>query len=187
MISLSTLLKEKTKASHQELEKKIITKLKAVRKIEDYIALLACFYKFIAPLERKINLLVTDHILPDIKTRRKASLLNDDLNDLYEITDLRPETLPARIPPIEHVPAALGALYVLEGSTLGGAIIVKILNERANLYSGMRFFNGYGDETEMRWQFFKARLDQSIQTDEEKNAVILTANDVFNYFSKLFN
>ncbi len=50
----------------------------------------------------------------------------------------------------------VGALYVVEGSTLGGQVISRQISVSLGLTAthGARFFNGWGDQTEMRWQAF---------------------------------
>ena len=51
---------------------------------------------------------------------------------------------------------ALGSLYVMEGSTLGGAVITKALRHAAWLPpGGFRYFNPYGAETGRMWRRFQ--------------------------------
>jgi len=56
---------------------------------------------------------------------------------------------------------ALGALYVMEGSTLGGRIILRHLEtqEIDIPADAMSFFAGHGAETGSMWRFFVAKLD----------------------------
>ena len=75
---------------------------------------------------------------------------------------------------------ALGVLYVIEGSTLGGKIITNLLKRQLNLvdYSEVSYFNSYGDITDEMWNNFK----KYIATSEEfidKNEMILGAKDTF--------
>jgi heme oxygenase (biliverdin-IX-beta and delta-forming) len=66
------------------------------------------------------------------------------------------------LPMVETFGQAFGALYVLEGSKLGGRYILKDLSNR--LGSGIdgmdAFFTGYGPDTAVRWASFKALLDK---------------------------
>jgi heme oxygenase len=50
----------------------------------------------------------------------------------------------------------VGALYVVEGSTLGGQVISRQISASLGLTAthGARFFNGWGDQTEARWKAF---------------------------------
>jgi heme oxygenase len=53
--------------------------------------------------------------------------------------------------------AALGSLYVMEGSTLGGQVISRALAEAPWLPpGGLTYFNPYGDRTGAMWRSFKA-------------------------------
>ncbi len=63
---------------------------------------------------------------------------------------------------LEPVPPALlsdkekwGALYVLEGSTLGGAMIHKKLREQKSQSFPLNFYGAYGAETGMMWSSFR--------------------------------
>lgn len=52
--------------------------------------------------------------------------------------------------------ALVGALYVLEGSTLGGQVIARQLAESIGVYpgKGASFFYGHGDDTQAHWEGF---------------------------------
>jgi len=82
----------------------------------------------------------------------------------------------------------LGALYVIEGSTLGGTIISKMIKQQLAIpdNKGLSFFNGYGSETEKMWQDFKLFLDRPLKPAEEA-VVIRSANDTFNKFGQWFD
>jgi len=56
---------------------------------------------------------------------------------------------------------ALGALYVMEGSTLGGRIILRHLEEsEIDIPTGARsFFGGHGPDTGVMWRSFVSSLD----------------------------
>jgi heme oxygenase len=53
----------------------------------------------------------------------------------------------------------LGALYVTEGSTLGGAQIAKALDGLVEGVDGRRFFLAYGERRSEMWRVFLARLE----------------------------
>lgn len=56
---------------------------------------------------------------------------------------------------------ALGLFYVLEGSTLGGAVIEKQLKARGESLAGLSFLHPYGDQTGARWRAFMAVLQDT--------------------------
>lgn len=83
--------------------------------------------------------------------RRKLPLLEADLRALgIEPCGPAPE---ARIPGAAQ---ALGALYVLEGATLGGRIIYRRVADALGVTPerGAAYFQGYGEDTGARWKAF---------------------------------
>jgi heme oxygenase len=182
---LSEKLKEATKTNHQLLEKKLITNIRSIQTAEDYAKLIALFYGFFGGMEAKINEEIDPEKLPDYMQRRKATALADDLIELGA-------AMPAlangnELPPIANHLQALGALYVMEGSTLGGKIISKIIRQQLNKpdMAGLSFFNGYGEETDAMWQTFKAVLDQPL-SPAEQDVVVQAADQTFIQFRHWF-
>lgn len=59
-------------------------------------------------------------------------------------------------PPFDSAAAVIGALYVIEGSTLGGQVIAPQLKRSLGVERdrGASFFHGYGDKTNQHWQHF---------------------------------
>jgi heme oxygenase len=95
----------------------------------------------------------------DLRERARAPALMLDLAALGA-----PPALIARLPRCEHLPvlagegAYLGALYVTEGSTLGGAFIAKAL---ASAVGGARnFFLGHGADHSRLWRNLVQALDR---------------------------
>jgi heme oxygenase len=183
---LSEKLKEETKQNHQQLEKKLIVFMRNIRTKEDYANLLMLFYSFFGGLELAIDKHFDVSYLPDYNLRRKTSSLADDLLQLGSV-------LPAlanaeKLPSIDNHLQASGALYVIEGSTLGGKIISKMIRQQLNFNDnyGLSFFNGYGNDPEKMWQTFKLFLDKPISPAEEE-IVIQSANDTFKKFSDFFD
>ena len=77
-----------------------------------------------------------------------------------DLESLGAEAVPApvdwRAPELTSAAELIGALYVIEGSTLGGQVIARRIENSLGLgvTSGLRFFIGWGKETERRWQEF---------------------------------
>src|SRR5208283_5357264 len=90
--------------------------------------------------------------------------------------------LPVWIPPrpLASLAALLGALYVLEGSTLGGAQIARALKGRigGETEEGRRFFLGHGDRHGAMWAEFVERLEvlseDSDEADQATDAAVAT-------------
>ncbi len=60
------------------------------------------------------------------------------------------------LPTLTQAPALAGALYVVEGSALGGLVIAKQLRATLGIDAnrGARFFNGWGDATHQKWDSY---------------------------------
>jgi heme oxygenase (biliverdin-IX-beta and delta-forming) len=181
---LSEQLKDATKTNHQLLEKKLITHLKAVRTPADYATILTLFYGFFGGMETPINEHLDMASLPDYPQRRKAAALAYDLGSLHAA--LPPLATGTDVPTIGNHLQALGALYVMEGSTLGGKIISKMMKAQLNQAAGMTFFEGYGNATDAMWQTFRAVLDQPL-SQIEKETVVQAADETFIKFRHWFD
>jgi heme oxygenase len=94
----------------------------------------------------------------DLAERGRAALIAEDLLGL----GASPSRI-AALPVCDDVAAMqsagdyLGALYVAEGSTLGGQLIARAL---AHMGENRRFFLGHGGEHSRLWRSFVARLDR---------------------------
>jgi heme oxygenase len=89
----------------------------------------------------------------DAVLRAKAPALHRDLGAM-ELGEAQIAALPrCPVHPFQSAGEALGAAYVLEGSTLGGQMISRLLATR-NPTLPAQFFHGYGEETRDRWGEF---------------------------------
>jgi heme oxygenase len=68
---------------------------------------------------------------------------------------------PALLPDLPTFAHALGALYVLEGATLGGRVILRDLDARlgTSIAGATRFFGGRREAVGPMWLRFRALLD----------------------------
>ncbi len=179
---LSTKIKEATKKAHQELEAKVVRKLKAIRSDQDYADLLKYFYAYFSALEKEMLPFITADVLPDYASRRNSGFLKRDIEELGgDINNLPPVT----VPEISNEIAALGALYVMEGSIMGGPHIVQML-QKGGINKGISFFSGYGETTGKMWGTFTEVLNRSAESEEEELVAITAANETFSNFSEVF-
>lgn len=164
---LANELKERTSPVHTSLERKLLSHIQLVRDERQYIKLLTLMYGYYAALEERLE--DFKHAIPDYDRRRKAQSIADDLIALgHQAETLK---LATDLPEITSIPQAMGCMYVLEGSTLGGKIISKILLKQVpSLGHSMRFFQGYNDEAMEMWQKFKQCLDQIVTEDSHEEA-----------------
>lgn len=179
---LSTNIKEATKVAHQQLEVKVVKKLKAVRSDADYADLLLHFYAYFSHLEQEIKPYINTQVLPDYGERRNAAYLKSDIEELGFTIDHLPSTT---VPQLSNTMEALAALYVMEGSIMGGSIIVQML-AKGGITKGVSFFSGYGAETGQMWGKFIAVLNAEAKTPADEDLAIKTANATFTHFSDVF-
>lgn len=179
---LSNSIKEATKEAHQNLEKKVVLKMKAIRSDADYADFLKHFYAYFNEVEQAIAPYINTGLLPDYAERRNSAYLKKDIEELGGSTNDLPA---AQAPKITNTIQALGALYVMEGSIMGGPIIVKML-EKFGITKGVSFFSGYGEATGQMWGKFIAVLNAQAKNETEEVQAIATANDTFSQFGEVF-
>jgi heme oxygenase len=179
---LAEQLKKDTLRSHQQLEKMLIGRMKAIRSKEDYVELLQLFYTYFGGLEKQIDQYIDQNQLSDYAERRKTQALANDIKTLGGI--LMPKASNDDLPQIKNELQAYAAMYVIEGSTLGGKIISKMMAQQLSLNNGegLSFFNSYGDDTETKWESFKNTLNNITKSPKEDKLVIDSANETFDKF-----
>ncbi|MCD8742283.1 biliverdin-producing heme oxygenase [Mucilaginibacter roseus] len=180
---LSEKLKEETKTYHHQTEVALIGRIKAISDKEDYASLLKMFYGYFGGLEKHIDNAIDTSLMDDYHQRRKTSAIAEDLEALN--ADVPAVAEGGDLPEITSHLQALGALYVIEGSTLGGKIISKMIAQKLDPLHGeaLSFFNSYGDDTMKMWNSFKEKMNNQAQTEAEKATVTESANNTFRHFA----
>lgn len=176
MSSLLDRLRSETRPQHEQMEAAF--RLPATR--EEHRRWLSFFLGFVEPLERKIIAqLGTSH--PLLLGRLKTDWLKEDLRS-SGLSDAEISLVPRcdTLPVISTPSQALGALYVFEGSTLGGQLISRHLETTLGLSDGIgyRYFRSYGPDVGRRWQEFRTLLLQQSSPDTD-NQVISSASETF--------
>lgn len=179
---LSTNIKDATKEAHQQLEKKVVLKMKAIRSNTDYADVLKHFYAYFSEVEKAIQPFITADILPDYAERRNSAYLKADIEELGSSVAELPE---AKAPQISNTAEALGALYVMEGSIMGGPIIVQML-AKYGVDKGISFFSGYGEATGQMWGKFVSVMNAQAATEEQQEQTIRLADETFSRFGDVF-
>ena len=179
---LSVYIKQFTKEAHQHLEAVVVRRLKAIKKEKDYANLLTRFYGFFQPVEEALDIFLNDTNVPFYYQRRRSSLILDDLGQLNS-TGSTELTIASKLPTINNEYKALGAFYVLEGSTQGGTIIANMLIKQSGMPSNaVNFFNAYKEKEKNMWQTFQERLDEFSVESKEATEIANAANETFEKF-----
>ncbi len=181
----SEKLKEQTRQSHQDLERVLIPQIKSIKTKEDYLELLGLFYSYFGALEEKIRAVIDTRSLPDYSQRRKTSSI---AGDIAILGGQSPELVSdEQLPQIRDHAEALAALYVIEGSALGGKIISRMISQslEGRADAALNFYNGYGEQTMDMWNSFKDAMNQQIVSEDQQERAIATATETFVRFKQL--
>lgn len=171
-------LKTRTQEWHARTERDLALADPALT-LAEYQRLLGRFWGFHAPLEARLAAHQGALGGLDLTERRRTPALEADLRHF----GLDPATLPrcGALPEVGSRAQALGCLYVLEGSTLGGQMLARHFAGHFGLTveAGCAFFAGYGALTGDRWRAFLAVLSAAELTDDEREAALGAATDTF--------
>lgn len=175
-------LKEATRPRHEAVEERLGL-LRLTSTMEGYALALRRFHGLHRAAEAAFARVDGwDALGIDLDERRKGPLLEADLARLG-LTPGEIAALPVctTLPPIVDLPTALGAMYVLEGSTLGGRYITKAVGAKLGLTpgDGCSYFASYGDRVGPMWKAFGAAVDRFAAEDAVRDAVERSADATF--------
>ncbi|TVT37713.1 biliverdin-producing heme oxygenase [Hymenobacter setariae] len=165
-------LRLETRPAHDHLEQNTFNQQLTAGTITEAVAkhFLAKMYGFLAPYEARLR---QQDLGPEweINTRQRAHLILQDLHlsasGIATCSDM---------PPLDTWPRLLGAMYVMEGSTLGGQVIARQL---AKVNIPLRsYFSGYAERTGPLWKEFCQLLDREA-TSENQAEIVQSASLTF--------
>ncbi|MCS6904300.1 MAG: biliverdin-producing heme oxygenase [Bacteroidia bacterium] len=164
------LLKEKTKTYHDTIEQNPYATALFAQKFDNsaLIPYLVKFWGFHKPMEEILGAFKEWELYNfDFGRRRKLHLLYTDLLALgLDEQQIAKIPICTSLPQIQTFPQALGAMYVLEGSTLGGRVILRQMQKVAEKESA--YFNSYGELTPLMWKEFCSLLSLYSQDHEQE-------------------
>lgn len=185
-LSLLEQLKRDTKPSHQQLESNLNISQRLQTK-ESYRSLLELFYGVYAAYGLQLQDLTPSLApwLPNLPQRLPFRLQNLK-QDLALAGQVQPGALRlAALTPNPGLPEFFGAMYVLEGSTLGGQVLARLILQNLNLTpeNGAAFFAAYGQDTLAMWKAFCQALESyGAQHPQQRSAIIAGAQAAFERF-----
>lgn len=186
-------LRRATAACHQTLES--VISLDGDWDLAHYARVLLGFHHYLHAWEPAMTTALPEHFRDDFRARSRMAFLRADLRELAAVihdtdADSMAESLPApRLPRLPCVASALGSLYVLEGSALGGQLIARRLLERHGLTAdkGGAYFTGWGPRTGAMWQAFRHTLAAEVGNDPQAiDAACRAAIDTFDGLTHTF-
>jgi heme oxygenase len=174
--SLPLRLRLHTRDLHDRLERAVCLP----RSLSECRNLLARFYGFISAWQSAVEPLLQS-VVHDLPRRRKSRTLEADLKYLG-LDDHALAGVPRcpRLPELPDADAALGSMYVMEGSTLGGQVIAHHLEANLGLRDGRgySYFLSYGPEVGRMWRrFLDVLRDASSPQRDER--IIAAAEQTF--------
>lgn len=160
-------LKVVTKNDHEGLEQLMFVNdiMSGQLSIDQYKQILLINYLTHFYWEEKVFSALADETASRLSLthRKKLAALTVDMHEtgLVPPGDMQPVTTPA----FKSNAEALGAMYVMEGATLGGNMIVKRLKINPNFVGlSFHYYQVYGDEIATRWKEFCAVLNDQPET-----------------------
>ncbi|MEE1656717.1 biliverdin-producing heme oxygenase [Microvirga sp. CF3062] len=171
-------LKTETRAAHDRIEAAMDLDRRITSR-DGYRDLLIRFYGFHKAWEEEAVGQAPDQGF--FERRRKTQHLVRDLEalglkseDIIRLPQCRP------LMPLPAPEAVLGSMYVVEGSTLGGAIIAREVQRRLGLdaETGCAYFRSYGRNIAAMWKSFGAVLLEA-SSPEADDVIVESAQKTF--------
>jgi heme oxygenase len=192
-MDISERLRSETRAEHEALEAIGLSDkiMGATLAPEEYKRLIMVQYLVHRELEERLAQEGIQQHFPDLdfEERQKLPLLEKDLDQLRvnreEIARMSPV---GKLPDLTSPHQLLGTMYVMEGATLGGMVIMKALkkNEQLTGIDNFYYYGCYGGDTGKQWKSFQKVLQQEAQTDEAKDQITAAASQTFRFFRDNF-
>ncbi|WP_027379758.1 biliverdin-producing heme oxygenase [Chryseobacterium daeguense] len=177
---VSEFLKQNTAEYHDAAEK-LFNSEKIFNKtftLEDYKKIISTNYLMLLHAEDKIFNSLSDNFTDKLQldSRKKLSLIEKDLKSL----NLERQN-PSHELQFANENEALGAMYVIEGSTLGGNVIARQLSKTEGFDDvTFNFFGCYQENTGPMWKSFKEVLDTEVK-EENYEQVLSGAKKLYTF------
>ena len=160
-------LRTQTAVAHRDLESRMDLASPSLG-MPRYVELLRNFRRANGAYESVVGDALPHALRPTFESRRKTALLDADLRHFGAQPCERGDDLAAIARVVGGDPfAAVGAMYVFEGSTLGGAVVARHLEQALGLATlqGRSYFTPYPGRTGAMWREFQAQVDDVVGDD----------------------
>jgi Heme oxygenase len=147
---------------------------------EEYGRYIELMYPVHADAEQNIYPILSD-VVPNVEERKKADHIKKDLEHIsLPLTTAHERPLTGKMPNMSQA-FALGVMYVIEGSTLGGRVILKNIQPSLQLSeeNGASYFAGYKANTGIYWKNFLEALTSYPQNEADEKEIIAGADYAF--------
>lgn len=127
--------------------------------LDTYTRIIKAYYGFHRPLQQAMERFLAPQAIDP--ARQKIPALIKDLHALG-LSDTQIDALPrcSALPAIDSIAQLLGVMYVMEGATLGGQVLRRIIADRLGVDAerGGEFLDVYGRDTGRLWKAFLKQL-----------------------------
>lgn len=170
MSSLLACLRGETRAAHDEIEATVDV-VGSFSSLGRYRGLIERFYGFHAGWEVEMEAALADPTFA--RPRRKLPLLVRDLTALGARARIPSLPVCPDVAPMPSRAAALGSMYVIEGSTLGGTLLAKAAERRLRVTaaSGGAYFRSYGPDVGPMWKDFARYAEAAVPPRQHADAL----------------
>lgn len=189
--SLRKVLQEKTDDIHQLLHRhsSFAALFKANLELPEYQRLVHRLFGFYAPLDDAVHTVMTAIGEGPINYGyvRRSDLLARDLLDLgLDQREIDITARCARIKDVVTTDTIGGALYVVEGATLGGSVIERALTKtlRTDGVNGRRYWSWCRAEGKYGWSKLNAYLDSVDANEQAVKNHVAGATGTFQTFAE---
>lgn len=170
-LPLSQELRAKTAQVHEALDSGM---QHAFGRLDQYVAFLRASHRVLSTLDAALSRIFKRPI------SERATQVAADLRALGQPT---PDAPPAPWTPSDQA-EAMGCSYVIEGSSLGGLFVAKIVERQLKLEAATSFLRGHGARTKELWRSFLSELDAwgaSVPPEDRRRAVQAAATTFATY------
>lgn len=157
-------LRAATRMQHDRIEQ--VLAFDAPMPLARYAAVLLGFQRFLGAWERELRDALPARLRGWLESRSRLGWLAQDLAFL-DVAQPRASAPLLQCLPVSSVAAAFGSMYVIEGSALGGQVIVPRLQRDLGLAPerGASYFHGFGERTGGMWREFRLMAEAEIGRD----------------------
>ncbi|MBX3040599.1 MAG: biliverdin-producing heme oxygenase [Bdellovibrionaceae bacterium] len=190
---LRDVLKERTRQAHLETEK-AMDLMSPHLDVARYRHLLRGFFEFHAAFEEFLNVHRKDWpsaVEFYFKDRRKMQWLTEDLQslgaDALPSAERIQENFQRLNEKIRSEAQLWAAIYVIEGSTMGGQVLHGHVTASLGLSEGKgtRYFRSYQSEMGKQWVRFLSELNSLTLAPDGTESAVKAADEIFEMFKEI--
>lgn len=162
-------LRQRTRDEHDKIE--ALLRLTDPMSLPRYAAIVSGFHAFLSEWEPRLAHALPTHLRDWCTARGRSALAAQDMRDVAAVaSDTLSHTARRAVDevPLRDTASALGSMYVIEGSALGGQVIAPMLERHLGLTPerGARYFHGHGPRTGAMWREFREVIAHEVGDGE---------------------